>query len=87
MTFISLEEHRAICIGFQLDIEEAIARAEAINKELIIALQMIRLTVEDEAYKVKVGQQPCKHTAALNEIHEIADEYLTKYESKSNGKA
>lgn len=33
-------------------------------------------TVEDEAYKITAGQKPCKHTAALNEIHEIANAAL-----------
>ena len=42
------------------------------ESEVVEALKLILVIVEDEAYKVEVGQSRCKHVDALNEVHEVA---------------
>ncbi len=54
-----------------------LAAALAEVARLRLELEVILLTVEDEAYKVTVEQQPCRHTKALNEIHDYARDALS----------
>lgn len=55
-----------------------IASQPSVEREKVLreALEVIRLIVEGETYKVTVGQQPCWHTAALDEIHEVVETAL-----------
>ena len=47
-------------------------RASEPASEVVEALKLILVIVEDEAYKVSVNQSRCKHVDALNEVHEVA---------------
>ena len=51
--------------------DATIAEQAALIEKLRLGLSVIQLTVEDEGYKVTADQQPCRHTAALNEINDL----------------
>ena len=63
----------------QKSMEELVAKNEKLMKRieyLELQVGVIQLTIEDEAYKVTAGQEPCKHTQALNDLHELTVEAL-----------
>jgi hypothetical protein len=60
-------------------------RADRAEEQLRVAREALEQTksiIEDEAYKVTAGQQPCKHTAALNEVHATISQALAQMEAK-----
>ena len=59
-----------------------LAKWKALAETLAGALDQIKLICEEEPYKVVAGQKPCKHTAAINEVYEEADQALTSYKEQ-----